>query len=1634
MGQIMKSTRRRRRPAPRLINPAFTSLAILLSLTAVHVVFSLRYDDGEREVFSPRTITLLESAWFAAVILTELSLVVVLLRYVRSGSTNEKPIPDKALSDKQISSNTGEQPRSEEYLRSLLDNSAMFIIRTDMEGKYTYANRSFLEVFVSKEKMAHIVGEFSMTYIVPEDHVIAIQAVERCLAHPSRCVLVTLRKPSIMNGAILTTDWEFTAIRNMEGVVSEIQCTGIDVTKQNNIAKELRNAEEHFRSAVNALGEGIVLQGPDGTIAFCNARAEEILGLTANQMSGRTSLDPLWRTIHEDGSPFPGNTHPAMETLRTGQALHNIVMGVHKPNGDLTWILINTQPIHYASTVDISGVVASFTDISVQKAQEKELRANEERYRFITENSLDLIALHTPEGIYTYLSPSVESLLGFIAHELLGQNPYDYFHPDDSERIRQESHAQALRGESNITVTYRIRHKNGTYLWFETKTKALLHAETNDVVALQTFSRDVTERMRMQKDLLHAKQLLDETGKVARTGGWELLVSSGELSWTKETYDIHELPNDTALSVAIAVQFYHPDDQTIIRHAIENLIAHAEQYDLELRLITAKNKELWVRSIGKCEMDTNNTVHRLFGTLQDITQEVEARNHLQKREQFIKTVTDSLPSMVGYWTADLQCSFANTAYQEWFGKKPTEILGMHIRELLGEKLFEKNEPYIRKALAGKSQQFERTLVKPSGEVGYTLSQYIPDIADGRVRGFIVLVTDITDIKKTQENLNTAQRLAHIGSWEWDIVANTIHWSDEQYRLFGEDMQSFQATYEGYLSHLSPDERERTNTLVSMALEGRENYALEHEIKRPDGSTLFVFEQGAVVVDVNNTPIRMVGTTQDITVRKKAEEAIRQSEANLKAIFDASVQIHYLVDRHFRILAYNKIAGERVRQSLDREILLGDDMRNYIMPADKASFEERFALALRGISSRIEKPLDLPNLGTLWFEFQYVPVRDIEGTIIGVSFSALDITDRKYADEKLATSEHRYRSFVELQSTYFIRTDLEGKYTYASPSILNDFSPDKVSVIGKSGLDHIIPDDHGVAHDAVARCLQNPGTPIPVVLRKPHVSGQTWTTEWEFISIPNSNGSISEIQCVGHDITARVDAQALLKTSEEKYRSMVHNIADIITLLDSNGIIVYESSSIQQILGYDEYELVGKHIFELLHPDDKAFIGAAFQQAAQQKGNGPIVEFRYLHKQGYYVTLEARSNNQLHNPAINAVIVNSRDISERKEMLLRMAEYSQELQSIIDSMMDGLVLLDEEQRIVLVNPALREMFGYTEEDLLGASISMLLPERLRSLHSAHVEQFRSIKAERRKTQLPIGLRSDGNEFPIDASIANFSVNGKVMLLAIIRDITEPIRIQEELLNLNKTLEDRVEDRTRRLVLVNQEKDEFMGIAAHDLKNPLAGILSSAEILQRYYADDETAKRFIAMIMSASDQMLDIIKNLLDVNRIESGLLRVTMNPLSLAIVQPIVQNYQSRAANKGIILHTQTLKKESIPTILADEQAFLQVMDNLISNAVKYSPHWKNVWVTITSRTNENGTIVGRIEVKDEGPGLSEDDQKKLFGKFARLTPQPTSGENSTGLGLSIVKKLVELQDGKVWCESSLGKGATFFLEFPTAAE
>ena len=397
-----------------------------------------------------------------------------------------------------------------------------------------------------------------------------------------------------------------------------------------------------------------------------------------------------------------------------------------------------------------------------------------------------------------------------------------------------------------------------------------------------------------------------------------------------------------------------------------------------------------------------------------------------------------------------------------------------------------------------------------------------------------------------------------------------------------------------------------------------------------------------------------------------------------------------------------------------------------------------------------------------------------------------------------------------------------------------------------------------------------------------------------------------------------------------------------------------------------------------------------------------------------------------------------------ETLQRQGQYQSSMQHLLRAlaMADSIGYALEKKRSLFLLSQGCDILREYRQSLAYHRQYMKIQDSLISLETLNktAQLKESYEAEKRAQQIALQESEIAHRNVIQWSLTGILaavVTGAVWLGALYRQkntANKAILQQQQLMEeQDKEIQEaniELRQQNEELAALNNEKNELMGIVSHDLKNPIGAVRTFAELIQNQTFTGAEVLSVSGQIVQVSDRMLELVKNLLDLNHLESGGLQLhILNFDVVPLVESVVTQYRTPAEAKNITLHfsNETDGGESI--VSADERAMMQVLDNLVSNAVKYSPHGKNVFVRVLS----NQAAV-RIEVRDEGQGISPEDMKKLFGKFQRLSAVPTGGEHSTGLGLSIVKKIVEAMNGKVWCESELGDGlptgATFIVELP----
>ena len=362
---------------------------------------------------------------------------------------------------------------------------------------------------------------------------------------------------------------------------------------------------------------------------------------------------------------------------------------------------------------------------------------------------------------------------------------------------------------------------------------------------------------------------------------------------------------------------------------------------------------------------------------------------------------------------------------------------------------------------------------------------------------------------------------------------------------------------------------------------------------------------------------------------------------------------------------------------------------------------------------------------------------------------------------------------------------------------------------------------------------------------------------------------------------------------------------------------------------------------------------------------------------------------------------------RAEEALRLSEAK--FSGIISIAADAIISIDEEQRITLFNDGAEQIFGYSRQEVLGKSLAILIPERLRETHWGHVQRFaRGLQTARRmghRSTAIVGLRKNGDEFPADAAISRLEVGGTVVLTVVLRDVTEALRRESEI---------------QKAVLA---RDHVLGIVAHDLRNPLNAIVLQLSALRRRGHEPERRNpKAIDLISRAASRMEHLIQDLLDVALLEAGKLTVRCEPLSAAeLVTEAVEMQRSLATSADLEIRLEVGR--DVPEVYVDRHRLLQIFENLIGNAVKFTQSGGRITLGASSA---DGEVL--FWVKDTGCGISAESKAHVFDRFWQAAS--SAQRLGAGLGLPITKGLVEAHGGRIWVESTPGRGSTFFFSIP----
>ena len=645
-----------------------------------------------------------------------------------------------------------------------------------------------------------------------------------------------------------------------------------------------------------------------------------------------------------------------------------------------------------------------------------------------------------------------------------------------------------------------------------------------------------------------------------------------------------------------------------------------------------------------------------------------------------------------------------------------------------------------------------------------------------------------------------------------------------------------------------------------------------------------------------------------------------------------------------------------------------------------------------------------------------PIKDINGRIIGASKIAHDITDRKQAEEKLKRSLQEVSDYKYAldESSIIAITDQKGVITYVNENFRRVSKFQDSEVIGR---DYNLIDSgyHSKEFIRAIRIMLTKGKIWKGELKNKASDGTTYWVDTTIVPFLDEQGLPYQYIAIQADITKRKEAEEALAKSEKRFRALIENSKDIISISDKDFKPIYRSPSVERITGYAAGDPDNKGGEDSIFSEDLPLLKETINNILQHPGQSFPLQFRMKHKKGHYIWLEGIMTNMLHDEFIGGIISNFRDITESKiteEKLIR----SEKIYKTIASSIPGcaICLLDNEYRYFLVEGDFIGQIGYSEEDLLGKELKEVVPEEQYTRMLPYLE--RVFAGETFTLE-----NNRGEIYTISRFVPLKDEKDNVYAaMVVVLDITELKEAEKNIAELNIGLEQKVRERTMQLEMVNSELEAFTYSVSHDLRAPLRIINGFADILITNHAAalDIEGKKVLGVINKNVERMRRLIDDLLNLSRLgrkEVVRKNVDMNEMVRCVIDELEQGQKQ----------TVEFDIKSLLPAYCDSSLLEVVWTNLISNAVKYSGKIERPVINISS-SGENEEII--YSISDNGVGFDMLYADKLFRVFQRL--HSSKEFEGTGVGLALVERIIMKHGGRVWAYGETDKGATFNFSLP----
>jgi len=1318
---------------------------------------------------------------------------------------------------------------------------------------------------------------------------------------------------------------------NEEKVFLGIRGTNVDITDRVNAEEQLRKLSQ----AVEQSPSIVIITDLNGSIEYVNPTFERVTGYSKDEIIGENP-GILLSGEHSD------KTYKNLwDTISSGKEWRGEFKN-RKKNGELYWEFASISPIR-DSAGNITHYLAVKEDITDRKRAEKQLLESEKKHRVLFETMTQGVIYHDSNGRIISANPSAQRILDLTLQQMIGKDSSNKkwvtIREDGSEFPPEELPvATALRtGQPAHAIMGLYLVSKDRFTWI--KVNSFVQSTEDDENPLQVYTtlEDITPLKDAIEELNAVNRNLEDRVE-QRTH--EIKTAIESLRESEERFHnmfyqhaavmflVNPANGEIVEANKAAEQFYGYQFDGEIKKIIYDINAlNDEELKLEMDLAMEQNRNYFIfpHKLASGEIRTVE-VHStpievkgkkvLFSIIHDITERKVAEEALINSKNTIAQITDSVPVFIALANKNLEYTFANKAYEEFFHLKKEDIIGKSVKSILGEEAYERALPYLLKALDGHTSTFENHIRNSKGETLHIHTSYSPYYQNEAINGILATVIDITDRIHSEELLRKSEA---------------------------------------------------------------ENRAIISSI--PD--LLFRIHRDGTYLDSHSHSDASLYVPGDAFVGKKVIE-ILPPELAVKSMEEIE---NAFITGQLRQYEYTLPVKNQIRYYENRVVAISkDEVLAIIRDITERKQAENFSRLQKDFATGLTAITDLQDA----IRFILDTFLDVDGIDCGGVYLIDAVTPTPTLKIHKGLSE----SFVQKITGYLPLTE--------HVSMINSGIP----IYGRSDI--LIPDMNSDEERDFIQCLA-----ILPLQHKGRIVGIIILGSRSLNEIPGKTTSILETLTMQAGVAiSRIYIETALLSSKKNFQMLFDTLDDFMFILDNNGNIILTNPVVQSRLGYSVEELNKMNILEIHPPERRQEAG--FIIGEMMAGREAFCPVPLYTTGGDHIPVETRViPGKWDGKDVFYGI--SRDMTEhhKAEAALRMQS------AAFESFALAIIITDTHGKIQWANSSFLKLTGYSMDEVIGKTNGELTKSGKQDTEFYRV-LWKTIKAGQVWSGEIVNKRKDGSLYPEELTITPvLDFENKVSgYIAIKIDITK-----------RKQTEDELENARQEAIRANKAKSEFLSRMSHELRTPLNSILGFAQLFEMGEMHP-AQKKGVKYILKSGKHLLGLINEVLDISRIEAGKLSLSIEPVKVRGLIMEIMDILKQSADERHISIELAGSPANDEFVEVDKMRAKQILINLLNNAVKYNHEGGSVVVkTEILPSNERGYSPLRISVTDTGKGIPQEDIPKLFIPFERIGAEKT-GIEGTGLGLAVVSKLIEAMNGRIGVESTVGKGSTFWIEFP----